>query len=94
MARALDDRSFRRIEKFTNKRKAWKKWKMHFSSCVRECDTSFADFMWGIEKKQEEIDLLSLDPTQSQLTAALYSGLRDDRRSSLPDRRNDGGKRL
>ena len=71
----VDDRNFRRIEKFTNKREAWKEWKMHFSSCVRGCDTSFADFLWGLEKRQDEIDLLSLDPAQSQLTAALYSRL-------------------
>ena len=71
----LDDRNFKRIEKFNNKREAWKKWKMHFMTCVRECDTSFADFIWGLEKRADEICLLALDPTQSQLAASFYSRL-------------------
>ena len=71
----LDDRNFKRIEKFNNKREAWTTWKMHFMTCVRECDTSFADFIWGLEKRADEICLLTLDPTQSQLAAALYSRL-------------------
>ena len=71
----LDDRNFKRIEKFSNKRDAWKEWKLHFMSCVRECDTSFGDYLWGIEKRQDEICILTLDPTQTQLAAALYSRL-------------------
>ena len=71
----LDERNFKRIEKFTNTRDAWKEWKVHFMTCVRECDTSFGDFLWGIEKRPDEICLMSLDPTETQLAAALYSRL-------------------
>ena len=71
----LDDRNFERIEKFANKRDAWKEWKLHFMTCVRECDTSFGDYLWGIEKRPDEICLMSMDPTQTQLAAALYSRL-------------------
>ena len=44
-------------------------------TCVRECDTSFGDYLWGIEKRQDEICILTLDPTQTQLAAALYTRL-------------------
>ena len=76
----LDIRNFVRMDKFDNKREHWREWEMHFSSCVRECDICFADFIWAIEKRQGtpediEIDILSLDPTQSQLAGALYSRL-------------------
>ena len=71
----FDDRNFKRIEKFNNKTESWKEWKLHFTTCVRKCDTSFADFIWGLEKRADEICFLSLDPTQSQLAAALYSRL-------------------
>ena len=40
----LDDRNFKRIEKFNNKREAWKEWKVRFMTCVRECDTSSLTF--------------------------------------------------
>ena len=78
----LDERNFRRIKTFTNKREEWREWKMHFMSSVRECDASFADYLWGIEKRQGteddvEIDILSLDPTQTQLAGALSSRLID-----------------
>ena len=64
----LDERNFRRIKTFTNKREDWREWKMHFMSSIRECDATFADYLWGIEKRQGteddvEIDILSLDPT-------------------------------
>ena len=63
----LDERNFRRIKDFSNKREDWKESKMHFTSSVRECDTSFADYLWTIEKNQGaagnvEIDLVGLSP--------------------------------
>ena len=45
----LDERNFRRIKTFTNKREDWREWKMHFMSSIRECDATFADYLWGIE---------------------------------------------
>ena len=56
----LDDRNFKRIEKFNNKRDSWKEWKLHFTTCIKECDTPFADFIWGIEKRTDEICFITL----------------------------------
>ena len=49
---------------------------MHFASAVRECDTTFADYLWRLEKSvDEEVDIVNLSPTYTQLSAALYSRL-------------------
>ena len=51
---------------------------MHLISPVRECDTSFVDYLWTIEKKiDEEVDSVNMSPTYTQLSAALYSRLID-----------------
>ena len=72
----LDERNFRRIKDFSNKREDWKEWKMHFASSVRDCDTSFADYLWTTEKNMDvEVDSVMLSPTYTQLSAALYSRL-------------------
>ena len=72
----LDERSFRRIKEFANRREDWKEWEMHVASAVRECDTSFADYMWTLEKMEdEEVGIIQLGPTYTQLSAALYSRL-------------------
>ena len=78
----LDERVFRRLEKLTNKREDWREWKMHFMSSIRECDATFADYLWAIEKRQGsdedvEVDFVSLDLTQTQLAGALSSRLID-----------------
>ena len=78
----LDERNFRRIKTFTNKREEWREWKMHFVSSIRECDVAFADHLWGIEKRQGseddvDIDIMPLDMTQTQLAGALSSRLID-----------------
>ena len=72
---------------------------MHFMSSLRECDVAFADYLWGIEKRQGtkddvEIDILSLDPTQTQLAGARSSRLIDVQYGrSVPYCRNDYRKR-
>ena len=59
----LNERNYRSITKFNNRRDGWREWKLHFMSAVRECDTSFADLVWGHEKLAREVDILDFDPT-------------------------------
>ena len=59
----LDERSFRRIKESSTKREDWKEWKMHFTSAVRECDPTVADYLWTLEKIDEEVDEIKLTPT-------------------------------
>ena len=74
----LDERNFRRIKEFSNKREDWREWRMQFTSAVRESDTTFADYLWTIEKKlDEEVDIANLSPAYTQLSAALYNRLID-----------------
>ena len=39
----LDERAFRRIEKFTDKKDEWTEWRAQVIEAVRECDKTFAD---------------------------------------------------
>ena len=39
-AKGLDERHFRRIQKFDNKPESWKEWRTHFLSSVRESSPS------------------------------------------------------
>ena len=71
----LDERCFRRCKELNNKEKSWPEWKQQLSSAVRECDASFADYLWATEQSDKVIDLMDLDPTQTQLSAVLYSRL-------------------
>ena len=70
----LDERSFRRCEKFSNKEDTCREWKQHFLTAVRECDTDFANYLWAVEKRDMPIDM-ELTPTYTQLSAVLYSRL-------------------
>ena len=71
----LDERNFRRCEKFNNKPESWREWAKHFISAVRECDASFSDYMTMIEKQEQPIESISLSPVQSQLSATLHTRL-------------------
>ena len=71
----LDERCFRRLEKFTNKRDEWREWKLHLLTAVRECDTDFAESLLKYEKLTESIDLVDLNKWEGQMTAILYSRL-------------------
>ena len=59
----LDERNFRSVGKFNNRRDGWRDWKLHFMAAVRECDTSVADFVWGHEKLEVEVDIMGSDLT-------------------------------
>ena len=70
----LEIKNFSRIKTFINKHDAWKEWKNQFMYAIMECDVSFSDFLSGLEKRADKIDGVSdLDPTQSQLSAVLFS---------------------
>ena len=71
----LDERCFRRLDKFTNKREDWREWRMHFLTAVKECDTSFAESLKVYEKSETEIEEVSLNPTEQQLSAVLQARL-------------------
>ena len=71
----LDERAFRRVEKFTDKREEWTEWRAQVLNAVRECDKTFADSLLEFEKKEEPITDLQLSLTQQQLSATLQSRL-------------------
>ena len=48
---------------------------MLFLAAVRECDTSFADYVRGHEKLEEEVNIMTMDPTQIQLAVNLHNRL-------------------
>ena len=60
----LDERSFRRLDKFDNKVDSWKEWWREFLSAVGEQDTEFVNFLWTVERQKEEVD--SFDYRQSE----------------------------
>ena len=39
----LDERCFRRINKFDNKESSWKEWRVHFQAAVRESPQNSTD---------------------------------------------------
>ena len=73
----LDERKFRSIVKFDNKKSSWKEWRRHFLGAVRDCDDSFSDLIEGLEGSQEPLDNLSpySNATQVQQSTNLYNRL-------------------
>ena len=71
----LDERAFRRIEKFTDKKDEWKEWRAQVLNAVRECDKTFADNLVVFQKKEVPITDLQLTSTQQQLSPTLQSRL-------------------
>ena len=72
----LDEKYFRNLKQFDNKKANWKEWRRHFLNAVRECDVGWADMVESLEKLDEPIDaLLSYTPTQNQLSTNLYNRL-------------------
>ena len=55
--KGLDERHFRRLEKFDNKSESWKEWRTHFRTAVRENSPITADVMEKAES--EEIPILA-----------------------------------
>ena len=71
----LDERAFRRIDKFIDKPSEWTEWKAQMIEAVRECDKSFADDLTIFEKKEVPITDVDLTIVQQQLSATLSSRL-------------------
>ena len=71
----LDERAFRRIEKFTDKKDEWTEWRAQVIEAVRECDKTFADDLVKFEKKEAPIVDTDLSVCQQQLSATLQSRL-------------------
>ena len=70
-----DERNFRTVGKFNNRREGWKEWKLHFMAAGRECDTTFADLVWAHEQLEEEVNIVNMNPTQTQLATNLHNRL-------------------
>ena len=64
----LDERAFRRIEKFTDKKDEWTEWRAQVIEAVRECDKTFADDLVKFEKKEAPIIDTDLSVCQQQLS--------------------------
>ena len=73
----LDERAFRRLDKFANKNKKdeWKVWRTQFLTAVRECDTGFATSLIAYDKAGYPIEDTGLTPTLQQLSATLQARL-------------------
>ena len=71
----FDERAFRRIEKFTDKKDEWTEWRAQVVEAVRECDKTFADDLVKFEKKDAPIVDTDLTVVQQQLSATLQSRL-------------------
>ena len=71
----LGERAFRRLEKLTNKKDEWNKWRIQFLTAIRECDKGFADSLIVHEKAEDAIKDDVLTPTQQQLSATLQARL-------------------
>ena len=69
----LDERSFRRVENSPNKPDDWNEWKHHLMVSIRECVASFADYLWGVQKTDVPLDILSLHVARTQPAASLHS---------------------
>ena len=67
--------NFRTIGKLKNRRDGSRDWKLRFMAVVRACDISFADYVWGHEKLEPEVDIMDVDPTQTQLAVNLHNRL-------------------
>ncbi len=52
---SLDERYFRRIDKFNNKESTWKEWRVHFVSSIREASPELAGWMAQAEGVSETI---------------------------------------
>ena len=71
----LDERAFRRIEKFTDKKDEWTEWRAQVVEAVRECGKTFADDVVKFEKKEAPIVDADLSVCQQQPSATLQSRL-------------------
>ena len=71
----LDERAFRRLEKFSNKKSDWKEWRTQLLTAIRECDATFATALVNFERSEEAVENSALTPTLQQLSATLQARL-------------------
>ena len=71
----LDERAFRLLDKFSNKKNDWKEWRTQLLTAIRECDTTFATTLVHHERSEEVIKNENLTPTVQQLSATLQARL-------------------
>ena len=71
----LDEKYFRSVGKFDNNRSSWKEWRSHFLNAIRECDVGFTTVVEVNETSEEPIDIVPLNPTETQLATNMYNRL-------------------
>lgn len=72
----LDERCFRRLDRFSNKNGDWKEWCFHFLTVIGECNSEFAEFFDENETKEDQIDCgLDIPPEFVELSAQFQSRL-------------------
>ena len=52
----LDERCFRRLDRFSNKCDDWKEWRLHFLTVIGECNSKFSAFLKENERKEDAVD--------------------------------------
>ena len=74
----LDERNFRRVDKFDAKESSWKEWRAHFVAAVKENNLRLAEWMMHAEANKDPITKEAMELADEdclQLSAALYSRL-------------------
>jgi hypothetical protein len=75
---SLDERYFRRINKFDNKESTWKEWRVHFSAAVREASPELHRLLMKAEAMEEHCTLEMIakeGPEWVNLAASLFGKL-------------------
>jgi hypothetical protein len=75
---SLDERYFRRINKFDNKESTWKEWRVHFSAAVREASPELHSLLLKAEAMEEHCTLEMIakeGPEWANLSASLFGKL-------------------
>ena len=73
---SLDEKFFRRVDKFNNTESTWKEWRVHFVSSVREASSELAAWMSQAEAVTEPIAPEKLQQTGEKcpdLSASLFN---------------------
>ena len=52
----LDERCFRRLDRFSNKCDDWKECRLHFLTVIGECNAKFSTFLKENERKEDIVD--------------------------------------
>ena len=68
----LDERCFRRLDRFSNKNDDWKGWRLHFLRVIGECNS---DFLKENGRKEDSTTDRDLPPELMEMSAQLQSRL-------------------